>query len=332
MDTQKTKFRIAYIGNFEPEWSTENDVRKAFEHLGHEVVCIQEDKTPWATVRDVALNSDMLLWTTTWEEENGGQPLKESLETLRLCALAGIPTAAYHLDVFFGSDRGARRWLVNPMFFVRHLFTASADHQYQWDKIGVNHKWLRPGIRHDAAHFGTFRDEYACDVAFLGSNGIGYHESAWPYRRQLILALEEMCQRNGWKWRNPGGELDKPNAGKIERNEDRNDFYASARVTVGDSLCLLKEKSLYCSDRVYEATGCGGLLIMPQIDFVDQDFEHNMAMYQWGNFNHLEKIIRVYMEDPDLRRKDREACQKITAENHTYVNRAQTILKEVGLA
>jgi hypothetical protein len=39
--------KIGYIGNFEPEWSTENDVRKAFEHLGHEVVKLQEDKTPW---------------------------------------------------------------------------------------------------------------------------------------------------------------------------------------------------------------------------------------------------------------------------------------------
>lgn len=330
MDINK-KLRIAYIGNFEPEYSTENDVRKAFEHLGHQVIKIQEDKTSWAHTREIALNTDMLLWTTTWEEENGGQPLKESLETLRMCALKGIPTAAYHLDVFFGSDRGTRRWLVNPMFFVRYLFTASADHQAEWDKMGANHIWLRPGIRHDAAHFGTFRDEYACDVAFLGSNGIGYHESAWPYRRQLILALEDMCQRNGWKWRNPGGELDKPNAGKVERNEDRNDFYASAKVTVGDSLCLLKEKSNYCSDRVYEATGCGGYLIMPKLDFVNRDFEGYLPMYDWGNFEQLEQIIKNSLESDETRQKVKDICQKITAANHTYVNRAESILQTVGL-
>ncbi len=324
--------RIAYIGNFEPEWSTENDVRKAFEHLGHEVIKLQEDKTPWQVTRRVALESNLLLWTSTWEPENGGQALSESLETLRMCALRGIPTATYHLDLFFGSDRGERRWIVNPMFYTRYVFTVSDDNRSEWEKIGVNHIWLRPGIRHDAAHFGNYREEYACDVAFLGSNGIGYHVNAWPYRKLLIDTLRDMCARRGWSWRNPGGELDKPNAGKVERSEDRNDFYASAKVTVGDSLCLFKEKTLFCSDRVYEATGCGGLLIMPQIDFVDEDFNGELPMYNWGDFEHLERTIEYYLTDEVENKRIREVTQKITAENHTYVNRAKTILETVGLA
>lgn len=325
--------KIGYIGNFEPEWSTENDVRKAFEFLGHEVVKLQEDKTPWQVIRDLVVRDEiqMLLWTSTWEPENGGQPLAESLETLRLAALRGIPTATYHLDVFFGSDRGARRWLINPMFSTRYVFTASGDYQKEWDAIGVNHIWLRPAVRHDAAHFGKGRPEYECDVAFLGSNGIGYHEAAWPYRRQLVDFLRDMCARNGWKWRNPGGELEKPNAGKVERSEDRNDFYASAKVTVGDSLCLKHEAAEYCSDRVYEATGCGGLLIMPQIDFVQEDFHGHMPMYPWGDFAKLEEIVRFYLEHPEQNQEVREKTQAISAENHTYVNRVQTILETVGL-
>lgn len=323
--------RIAYIGNFEPEWSTENDVRKAFEHLGHEVIKLQEDKAPWQHVREVTLNSDMLLWTSTWEQENGGQPLAESLETLRLAALRGIPTATYHLDVFFNSDRGARRWLINPMLYTRYIFTADGDNQDKWEALGANHIWLRPAVRHDAAHFGNFRPEYECDVAFLGSNGIGYHESVWGYRKQLVDFLRDMCARNGWTWRNPGGELDKPNAGKVERSEDRNDFYASAKVTVGDSLCILKDKAQYCSDRVYEATGCGGMLIMPQIDFVQEDFNGHLPMYPWGDFQALEEVVRFYLQHPEQNHDVREKTQAISANNHTYVNRAQTIMETVGL-
>lgn len=318
--------RIAYIGNFEPEWSTENDVRKAFEHLGHTVIKLQENKTGWLDVRRQALHSDLLLWTSTWEQENGGQPTAESLETLRLCALKGIPTATYHLDVFFGADRGLRRWLANPMLFTRYVFTADGDHEAEWQKMGVNHIWLRPAVRHDAAHYGTPRPEYACDVAFLGSNGHGYHENSWPYRKQLVDFLRDMCARRGWTWRNPGG--DDP---KIERSPDRNDFYASAKVTVGDSLCHLKEKSHYCSDRVYEATGCGGFLIMPRIDFVDQDFEGNMPMYNWGDFKELETAIDYYLTHEKQRAQAVDACQKISATQHTYVNRVQTILEAVGL-
>ena len=323
--------RIAYIGNFEPEYSTENDVRKAFEHLGHQVIQIQEDKAPWHIVREAALACDMLLWTSTWEPDNGGQPFQESLVTLRECAMKGIPTATLHLDVFFGSDRGARRWWLNPMFFTRYVFTADGDHQEEWKKLGVDHRWLPPAVRHDAAKFGTFREEYACDVAFVGSNGVGYHEGVWPYRKELIAKLKEMCERNGWSFRNPGGELDKPNAGKVNRNDDMNDFYASAKVTVGDSLCLKKEASHYWSDRVPEATGRGGFLIMPWIDALGDMYRGSVPMYFWGDWAQLEEKIMFYLGDEEARQICRQQAQKITAKKHTYVNRAQTILKQVGL-
>jgi hypothetical protein len=325
--------RIVYVGNFEPEWSTENDVRKAFEYLGHEVIQVQESD-PLALQKlhallNLAVQFDMFLITSTWDE---ALDLRGMLDFYKQCADKGIPTVTYHLDVFWGSDRGDRRWWLNPMFRTAYVFTASNDWQKEWHSVGVNHQWLRPAVRHDAAHFGTFREEYACDVAFLGSNGIGYHESAWPYRKQLVDFLRDMCARNGWTWRNPGGELDKPNAGKVERGEDRNDFYASAKVTVGDSLCLKYENSQYCSDRVYEATGCGGFLIMPQLDFLEKDFNGSLPMYPWGNFEALEKLVRYYLAaDDDYRREIVKTNQAISAKDHTYVNRVQTIMERVGL-
>lgn len=323
---------IGYIGNFEPPYSTENDVRKAFEHLGHEVIQLQENHPETLSyLFDLVYRSeiDLLLITSTWDD---ALDLSAMLSVYKMCADKGIPTATYHLDVFWGSDRGDRKWWLNPMFRTGYVFTASGDWDREYRNMGVNHTWLRPGIRHDAAHFGKFREEYACDVAFLGSNGIGYHEAVWPYRKQLIDFLRDMCARNGWTWRNPGGELDKPNAGKIDRNEDRNDFYASAKVTVGDSLCLKKEKALYCSDRVYEATGCGGLLIMPQIDFLEDDFDNGLPMYPWGDFGELENTVRFFLENPKQGEAVRQKTQPISAKNHTYVNRVQTILETVGLA
>lgn len=323
--------RIAYVGNFEPLWSTENDVRKAFEFLGHEVIKIQESD-PLAVQKLYTLVRDgdiqFVLITSTWDD---ALDLRTMLDIFKMCADRSIPTATYHLDVFWGSDRGNRPWWRNPMFRTAYVFTASNDWQKEWKGIGVNHHWLRPGIRHDAAHFGTFREEYACDVAFVGSNGIGYHEAVWPYRKHLVDFLRDMCARNGWTWRNPGGELDKPNAGKIERSEDRNDFYASAKVTVGDSLCLKHEESEYCSDRVYEATGCGGFLIMPQLNFLEDDFGGKLPMYPWGDFERLEEMVRYYLEHQATVWQIRKYCQAVSAENHTYVNRAQTILETVGL-
>lgn len=316
--------RVVYIGNFEPEYSTENDVRKAFEYLGHEVIKVQENRTNHNEIMNALNGAELLLITGTWDD---AIPLNDWLNIIHECAVRGIPTATLHLDTFWGTSRGGRKWWLAPMFHTAYIFTADGDYQEQWELLGKKHIWLPPAVRFDAAHFGNFRQEYACDVAFVGSNGVGYHEDVWNYRKELVDNLREMCKKNGWSFRNPGG--DEP---KIDRGGDMNDFYASAKVTVGDSLCLSKDKSHYWSDRVPEALGRGGRLIMPQIDAVSEMYNHQVPMYEWGNFEHLERIIETYLvniNEPELK-KEVEYTQKETAKNHTYVNRVQTIIKAVS--
>lgn len=322
--------KIAYIGNFEPEYSTENDVRKAFEHLGHEVIKLQENKVNVGSIYSTILEPrphsppdrkvDLLLITSTWDD---ALDLKEWLSLMKMCARAGLPTATLHLDTFWSTIRGGRAWERNPMFHTAYIFTADGDYQNEWKLMGKNHIWLPPAVRHDAAHFGKFREEYACDVAFVGSNGQGYHEDVWGYRKELVDKLREICQRNDWSFKNPGG--DDP---KIERSDDMNDFYASAKVTVGDSLCLKKANSQYWSDRVPEATGRGGLLIMPMIKSLYKIYDRYLPMYAWGDWEDLEKNIRLYMNDK-IRADVTQQSQAITAREHTYVNRVQTIIDKV---
>ena len=211
------------------------------------------------------------------------------------------------------------------MFHTAYIFTADGDYQKEWKLYGKNHIWLPPAVRHSAAHFGAFKEEYACDVAFVGSNGEGYHTDVWTYRKELVDYIRLMCQRNGWTFRNPGG--DEP---KIARGEQMNDFYASAKVTIGDSLCLKKENSHYWSDRVPEATGRGGLLIMPKIEAIKNIYK-DMPTYEWGNFNQLDTIVEELLKDEGRRKAITEKTQAITAKNHTYVNRIRQIIKEVGL-
>jgi Glycosyl transferases group 1 len=316
--------RVTYVGNFDPEYSTENDVAKAFRTLGHELIQLQENRARWQVLRNAAFDSDLLLITGTWDE---AQPLRETLDTLRQCAMRRIPTATLHLDIFHGADRGARKWWLHPMFFTRYVFTADGSHQEDWVRLGVDHRWLRPAVCHDAVYNGRFRPEYACDVALVGSNGIGYHDTAWPYRKELLRQLRAICQRNGWNFRNPGG--DHP---KIDRGEDMNDFYVSAKVTVGDSLCLDREKTLYASDRAYEAPGRGGLLIMPQLDFLDEDYAGHLPMYKWGDWEDLERKIRHYLTNDADNQAVREETQGIVRDGHTYLNRVKELLQRVGLA
>ena len=322
------KMRIAYVGNFEPEYSTENDVRKAFETLGYEVIKLQEgdkynsNKASIDAIYRAVDEADMLLWTGTWGD---AYPLSDVLTLFHHCAVKNIPTATLHLDTFWSTGRNNREWWLEPMFFTSHLFTADGDWQRQWELLGKKHTWLPPAVRHNAVKKGTPRPEYSCDVAFVGSNGIGYHEDVWPYRRELVDALRAMCDKNGWKFKNPGG--DEP---KIERSDDMNDFYASAKITVGDSLCLNKEKAKYWSDRVSEATGRGGFLIMPEIDALNE-MGWRIPTYEWGRYDDLENLIMTYLNNEVERKQVIDFNFDVTSKSHTYVNRVQTILKEVGL-
>lgn len=311
--------RVAYIGNFQPPFSTENDVKKAFEHIGWEVLALQENSDFKIDLTTI----DLLLITSTWDE---AIPLPQWLDIIKDCADLGIPSATLHLDTFWGKSRGGRNWWKNPMFHTAYIFTADGDYQKEWKLFGKNHIWLPPAVRHDAAHFGNFRPEYECDVAFVGSNGVGYHEDVWDYRKELVDNLRSICKQHGWSFKNPGG--DDP---KIDRGEDMNDFYASAKVTVGDSLCLKKEKSKYWSDRVPEATGRGGCLIMPQIDELEKIYKKQIPMYKWGDFKDLENKIADQLIRTEARVAAKTVAQKNTAKNHTYVNRVKQIISEVGL-
>lgn len=309
--------RVVYVGNFEPEWSTENDVRLAFEALGHDVVQQQENRLRADHLREVALESDLLLWTGTWPD---AIDLAQALDIFHACATAGIPTATLHLDVFWSTGRGGRRWWREPMFHTAHLFTADGDHQAEWERLGKRHTWLPPGVRHTAAHPGTARDPWRCDVAFVGSDGHGYHEDVWPYRRLLVDALEAMCERRGWSFLNPGGRQPKVDRGSM------NDFYASATVTVGDSLCIRRRASRYWSDRAYEAPGRNGFLIMPMIDALVMDYDGVLPTYDWGDFDDLERTIEAFLDDADEREHRRDVCHEIASNRHTYVQRVESLL------
>lgn len=318
--------RVSYVGNFSPRYSTENDVREAFEELGWDLILLQEDQVSIESIRKAAFQSELLLWTSTWD---GLFRLDDVLDLRYELVRRSIPSATLHLDTFWPTKRGDRRWWVSPMFQMEHVFTADGDWEGNWKALGVNHRWLLPAIRRSACGLGRPRDEYACDVAFVGSNGRGYHEEIWGYRQRLVDQLREMCARRGWRFRNPGG--DDP---KIERSSDMNDFYASCRVAVGDSLCVKRGTARYWSDRVPETLGRGGRLIMPQIDALRWVFpERLLPMYEWSNWADLESKIETELQLPaGARERRRDDALKQVQNQHTYVQRIQTILSHTGLS
>jgi len=315
---------VAQIGNFGAEYSTENDVRIAFEALGWDVIPLQENRVSLGQLYDASRRADLVLITSTWPD---AIPMPEWLDLVHDCALVGRPVCTLHLDVFWGVSRGARQFWREPMFHTGTIFTADGDHEAEWELLGKRHVWLPPAVRHTAVRTGRRNPAHVCDVAFFGADGRsqGYHSADWPQRAELVDALTEMCGRRGWSWKNPGGQLPKVGRGEM------NDALASCKVTIGDSLCLKREQARYFSDRAFETPGRGGFLIMPQIDVLSDMYDGQLPMFPWQDYEALEAMIERYLADDAERARVVEATQSIVRDHHTYVNRVRTLLETVGL-
>lgn len=330
--------RIAYIGNFAAPHSTENDLRKSFEQLGHTVDPWQEGEfladvgTPSVATASRLSNADLVLHTMTQGNYGPASAIVAHWQELRK---RGIPTASYHLDRFYGlsspkGDGPQRSDLprVHPMFKVDHVFTADGDHQADFEADGVNHHFLRPGVlaeeAHDSEAYPPWQGRW--DVAFVGSSG--YHPE-WPHRPQLVEWLRATYGER-FIHIGPGSTQTVTDDGGRELDRLRghwlNRFYASVPVTVGDS-CLLRRDGYYTSDRPYECWGRGGFLIHPGVyGLVEAIGDYPGHSWNPGDWDALRFEIDRCLADEHVRDAYRTRLAAEVRANHTYEVRARQML------
>lgn len=324
--------RVAYIGNFRPAHSTENDYRRAFHALGVDVLPLQEDTITDAHLAHVLDDEDidLLLYTRTWGLPGWWPELWDRARR------RGIPKVAVHLDLWWGLDR-EYQVRDQAMFQCDLVLTADGGHQGQWEQAGVRHEWLTPGVSGEGIveQPGRNRGRYAHDVVFVGSHPDRYH-AQWTWRRQLFTALE----------REYGGRFVHYDHGSKMRGLRLADLYRSSKVVVGDSLMLGGQ---YWSDRAYETTGRGGILVHPWIPelaeslvvrddsgsavrFGPSSMRHPLFFYEVGStqslLNQVDAALSMSDEDRDAMRRQ---AQRLTLDRHTYAHRAAWILDRLKL-
>ncbi len=318
--------KIAYVGNFTPAHSTENEVRKAIAKLGHEVELVQENRPhAFSQLADqlAAGEYELVLWTRTgWDPP---VPHTEQHHMLKTAKAAGIPTAGFHLDRWWGLNREGQV-LEEPFFKVDYLFTADGGHDNEFADAGVNHFWLPPAVSEFEAHRGTSRSGYASDIAFVGSWQPGYH-AEWTHRPELIKFLEDTYGDRVKFW---------PKRGQpAVRRRALRDLYASTKVNVGDS-CLSGGATRYWSDRIPETLGRGGFLIHPYVEGLEEHFTPGEHLATWtiGDWDELKHLINWHLEHTDgieARARIAKQGREHVLEHHTYTVRVQQILDRVGL-
>jgi len=306
------RMHVTIVGDGRWKFCAERDWQDAFVAEGHDAILLDEKTISSEEIYRAAKKTDLLLWISS-NTVHGKNLMRKCNEV--------TTTAGWHPDLFWGLTRP--RWKNAPIWVAQHVFTSDGGKDELWAGMGVDHNWLLPGVRQIwTERPSRVRDGFLCDVAFVGNDGSTYHKQ-WPYRKELLTQLGQICSRNGWTFKNPGGSHR-----KVERNQNMNDFYKSASVTVGDSLCLDFEKAKYWSDRVYEASGRSGLIIMPQINALSAQTGSWLPTYPWGDWGALEAQIGAYLTDSSANSRARKEGN-LWAQGQTYRHRVREMLEVV---
>ena len=315
---------VVFLGNFEVPYSSENHHVKSLESLGHTVQKMQEKKASSEAILKAALDSDLFVWVHTHKWQTPGNMSMD--EVLNRLKEANIPTMSYHLDLWMGIER--QKDLEQDNFYktIGHFFTVDklmAD----WfnENTNVVGHFLTAGVYDKECYVHNDYNPYdfQYDVIFVGSKG--YHHE-YKYRPELIDFLRKTY---GKRFLHVGGDGD---TGTV-RGDDLNKIYAKSKIAIGDSLNIGFKYPYYTSDRLFESTGRGGFTIYPRIKGLEDYFEdgNEIVFYEHGNLQDLKTKIDYYLLDGLSREKIRLAGHERTKNEHTYVHRWATIMKELGL-
>lgn len=317
-----TQRHIAYIGNFRPEFSTENHLRQALTSLGHVVEPLQEDDPEtWAIVSNIGVvgeegRPDLVLWTRTWALDKAVQR-----RALDACRNVGVPVVGYHLDRWWGLGR-EHQVADEPFFQSTVVVTADGGHDDRWAAAGVRHWWMPPAVLGAEASRPAVPLGMAAPIIFVGS-GHRYHDE-WPWRRELVRRLSIHYGRRFQLWPRKQGEA--------IRGDRLNALYRSGAVVVGDS-CLAGSPSRYWSDRVPETLGRGGFLIHPKVEGMPFGDGEHLALVEPENWDAMRDAIDSWLD------AGRDARDEVAARgraevlaNHTYEVRMAALLDRLATA
>ena len=310
--------RFVLYGNFSVPYCSEVHHALSIEALGHEVVRLQETEITTNQVLQESLESNGLIWIHSHGFINKGRPMEEVLDILRE---KGIPTIAYHLDLYMGIKRWDEYKNSPYLNKLQHFFTVDklmADYLNQ--NTNTKGHFIPAGVLHEEVYSLDLQKRY--DVVFVGSRN--YHRE-WDYRPQLLDWLRQTYRSRFFHF---GGD----GLGVI-RGHDLNRLYSSSKVVVGDTLCPNFNYPWYSSDRLWETIGRNGFLIYPEIYGLSNYLEHGKEIiyYKYGDFIDLKNKIDHYLDTKNDNEREtiRKAGHERVKREHTYLHRWKEIISKL---
>lgn len=308
--------QIVYLGNFNSP--NAEYISKALEELGHTVTRRHEDNTTIEQLMLIIKDHDMLFTEEArlkgdyfYGNKHKGE--KDRIKGDIRKAMKRIKTVPWLTNVFWAIPERHHLIKDNPIFEADQVFTTDGGRDKEWKEAGVNHFCIRQGIHEPEAYIAKAGNQKKKRVGFIGEN----NQRFWPYREKLLGFLIKTYGAR-FKWVG-GGSSNGTVYGK-----DLNDLIATIEVVVGDSVY----SPHYWSNRVYEMTGRGAFLIMPETRGLREEFP-DLVTYQYNDFKELEEKIVYYIEHPKEREENMLKNFKRCVTNFTYQKRVESILNTI---
>jgi len=303
------KLRIGFIGNFIPEFSTENERKWSFEKLGHTVIPFQENKTTSEDLLFALPALDMLIYSHTHDPS---YVIDGLIDVFKIYKDMGVPTVSAHLDRWLWLKR-VEDMGIEATWFTEYIFMADASPEAveKYNELDLNWYYLKPAVvEKDCYMAQPDRIKYPHDIVFTGSRG--YHPE-YPFRPQLVDWLKETYGDRFGHYGNDGI--------KVLRQHELNVMLASSKIVVGDS--CFGGRPNYVSDRYYETRGRGGFLLHPKVEGVDYN---GVDFYEKENLEDLKKQIDFWLANDEMLETNRQCGFQWVKDHETYTQRSQEII------
>jgi hypothetical protein len=269
-------------------------IARAFRRLGHSVYEYGNYYKTSQRIRDeaVPLETDLLVYC----ECNDGDPQYEELKNLK-----AHKKVYWDFDISYHPARTMTfimRMKFDAIFYANRLFGTSLKKLW-------HHSYFLPYAIDDEYHRKISEVNKEYDIGLCGS----------PYG--IRMNYLDTLNRAGLKAKIFNGIYG------VDFIRLINSFKIHLNINPSSGRGLLNA-------RVWETTGCGTLLLTQQEDFIELFFENGKHILTFSDINDCINKSKKLLADDDARESIAQAGYALVHEQHTYVNRAQTILKTLS--
>ena len=225
--------------------------------------------------------------------------------------------------------------------YYDYFFTSGTDALEKYREAGNKNGYWLPFACHPEIHKPLTlteeeKEKYGTDICFVGSN--------YPERIEILEKLSDFdfgIWGIGWEKLQKDSPLKRLIRGGIVGPDEWVKIFNASKIVLNITPRKLLIKEAYidemdekdfrmCNTRVFEILGCGAFQLIDAKADAMTLFEDRKHLVFYKNVDELINLAKLYLHNPEERKRIAENGRQIALEKHTYKHRIEEILSIIG--